>query len=143
VADRKQNEIRQLGLFAGCRPDDVRWIAGVADAVDVPAGQTIVRQGQRVREFVVLMRGVASASNGAAAVVLSPGSYIGERGLNEDGLHDRTIETSSPVRLLVFSPGAYRGMLQRIPAVGRTLLAGKVSELRTAHQDSRSLRAVS
>lgn len=143
MADRKQTEIRELALFAGCRPDDVRWIARVADTVDLPAGQTVVRQGQRVREFVILVRGVASASNGADAVVLSPGSYVGERGLNEDGLHGRTIEASTPVRLLVFSPGAYRGMLQRIPTVGRTLLAGKVSELRAAGQDSRSLRAVS
>jgi CRP-like cAMP-binding protein len=143
VADRKKNEIRQLELFAGCRPDDVRWIARVADTVDLPAGQTIVREGQRVREFIVLVRGVASASHGDASVVLAPGSYVGERGLDDDGFHSQTIEASTPVRLLVFSPGAYRGMLERIPAVGRTVLAGKVSEFRTADQDSRSLRAVS
>lgn len=142
MTDQKQREIRGLKLFSECRPEDVRWIAGVADTVDVPAGRTIVREGERVREFVVLVRGVASASNGQHAVALAPGSHVGAVELTEDGVHSKTIESSTPVRLLVFGPGAYRGMLQRIPDVGRTLLAGKVEQLRR-DQEPRSLRAVS
>lgn len=142
MADQKQLEIRGLPLFAGCRPDDVRWIAGVADTVDVPAGRTIIREGDRVREFVVLVRGTASASNGHEPVALVPGCHIGAVGLTADGVYTETIEATTPVRLLVFGPGAFRGLLQRLPAVGRSVLAAKVQPLRS-DQDWRSLRAVS
>ncbi len=142
MADQKQREIKGLRLFSECRPEDVRWIAGVADTVDVPAGRTIVHEGDRVREFVVLVRGAASASNGHNGVSLVPGSHFGAVGLTDDGQHAQTIETTTPARLLVFGPGAFRGMLHRLPAVGRELLAAKVEPLQ-ASQESRSLRAVS
>lgn len=142
MADQKLREIRGLKLFSECRAEDVRWIAGVADTVDVPAGRTIVREGERVREFVMLVRGVASASNGHEPVALAPGSHVGELGLCDDDTHQQTVEATTPVRLLVFGPGAFRGMLTRIPSVGRALLAPKVERL-DRPQEPRSLRAVS
>lgn len=141
MKDPKVTEVGNLALFRECRPADVRWIAGVADTVDVPAGRTIVRDGQTVREFIVLVSG--AASNGNGSVTLTPGAYFGEMGLIDGTAHAQTIQTESPTRLLVFSPGAFRGMLARIPSVGRKLLVEKVAELRRDNQESRSLRAVS
>lgn len=141
MKDPKVTEIENLTLFRGCRPKDAQWIAGVADTVDVPAGRTVVRDGQTVREFIVLMSG--AASNGNGSVTLTPGAYFGEMGLIDGTAHTQTIQTESPIRLLVFSPGAFRGMLARIPSVGRKLLAEKVAELRSNNQAPRSLRAVS
>lgn len=141
MRDAKIDQISELELFRGCRPADVRWIAGVADAVDVPAGRTIAVEGQTVREFVVVVRGTAVASNGAGAVTLAPGAYFGETGLIDDEAHARDVVTTTDARLLVFGAGAFRGMLDRIPSVGRKVMSGLVTELRA--QDSRSLRAVS
>jgi CRP-like cAMP-binding protein len=143
VKDGKQSEIRELGLFRGCSRADVQWIASVADTVDLPAGRTIVRDGQTVREFVVLVRGTASADGENGTVTLVPGAYFGATGLIDGKAHAHDVETQTPARLLVFGAGAFRGMLERIPSVGRKLLAGMVSELRAADYDSRSLRAVS
>ena len=142
MADQKLQEIRELELFSGCRSEDLRWIAGVADTVDVPVGRTIVREGERVREFFVLVRGSASARSGHAPVALMPGSHVGAVDLCDDGRHARTIEATTQVRLLVFGLGAFRGLLRRMPSVGRTLLAPKVEPLRRV-QEPRSLRAVS
>jgi CRP/FNR family cyclic AMP-dependent transcriptional regulator len=141
MKDPKVTEIQSLAMFRECRPKDVLWIAGVADTVDIPAGRTIVQDGQTVREFVVLVRGSASAGNGS--VTLTPGAYFGEMGLIDGKPHAHTVRTSAPTRLLVFSAGAFRGMLTRIPSVGRQLLAGMVSELRETAQEPRRLRAVS
>ena len=142
MTDQKLREISGLRLFTECPTDDMRWICGVADTVDIPAGRTIFRAGERVREFVVLVRGTASASNGHDAIALAPGSHIGAVELTDDGLHGRTVEATTPVRLLVFGPRAFRGMLRRMPSVGRTLLAAKVEPLHR-DQEPRSLRAVS
>ncbi len=143
MKDRKASEIRETALFRGCSAADVQWIARVADTVDVPAGRTIVRRGQAAREFVVLVSGGVEASDGGSSVSLTPGSYFGDLGLIDGRPYGRTIQTRSQARLLVFSPGAFRGMLHRIPAVSRKLLAELVTQLRTADQDSRNLRAVS
>lgn len=131
MADGKQTEIREMGLFEGCRPQDVRWIASVADTVDLPAGRTIVRRGERAREFVLVVRGRAEYADGDGPVVLAPGSFVGQDGLTEDRPHAHTVRTTTPVRLLVFSPGAFRGMINRMPAVGRRVLSGKVAQLHT------------
>lgn len=143
MKDRKIEELREVALFSACRPRDIEWIARVADTVDIPAERALVTEGTRVREFIVLVRGNADAIDGDESVTLTPGAYFGEAGLVDNEPHRRTVVTRTPARLLVFGPGAFRGMLDRIPAVGRKLLAGKVSELRVADQRSRRLQAVS
>jgi CRP/FNR family cyclic AMP-dependent transcriptional regulator len=115
----------------------------VADTVDVPAGRTIVREGRTVREFVVLVRGTAAAADGEGHVLLAPGAYFGEMGLIDGRPHPRDVQTLTATRLLVFDARAFRGLLERIPSVGRKLLGEMVARLRVANQDSRSLRAVS
>lgn len=141
MRDAKQVEIQGMELFRGCSAPDVQWIASVADTVDVPAGRTIVTRDAGVREFIVVVRGVASSDD--HAVALSPGAYVGHVGLLDPGRHGHTFRTDTATRLLVFSPGAFRGMIHRIPAVGRKVLAHVVTELRSDDQPSRSLRAVS
>lgn len=141
MKDQKQGEIREMALFRGCSSADTQWIARVADTVDVPAGRTIARRGDTSREFIVIVRG--TAANGDGTAVLGPGAYLGHMGLIDGRTHSRTVETLTSTRLLVFGAGAFRGMLDRIPVVGRKLLAEMVTQLRRADQPSRSLRAVS
>lgn len=143
MTDAKQTQIKELALFRSCRAAEVRWIAGVADAVDLPAGRPIVRQGQSAREFVVVIHGAAVASDGRGDVILAPGAFFGEMGLLDGTPHACNVETLTPTRLLVFDARAFRGMLDRLPSVARTLLGELVQRLRVVDQDPRSLRAVS
>jgi CRP-like cAMP-binding protein len=143
VTDAKEREIAALALFRGCRPAEVRWVASKADTLDLPAGRTVVREGETAREFVVLVRGTASSSDGDGSLTLAPGAFFGETGLIDGRPHGRTVETLTPARVLVFDSRAFRGMLHRLPAVGRKLLEEMVAQLRSIDQESRSLRAVS
>lgn len=140
MQDRKQEEIRNTALFRGCTPTQVRWIAKVADTLDVPSGRTLARRSDLSKEFIVIVSGSAITSDGRC---LTPGAYIGANGLIDGGRHTADIVTTAPTRLLVFTPGAFRGMLHQIPTVARKLLADKVVKLRAADQTVRSLRAVS
>ncbi len=143
MKDQKVREIEELALFRGCNAADVSWIAKVADTVDVPAGRTLAREGSNAKEFVVLVRGSVAASNGSGSVSLAPGTYFGDEALIGDRPHSRTVTTQTQTRLLVFGPGAFRGMLHKVPSVGRKLLDRKVAYLRHSDQEPRSLRAVS
>lgn len=139
---RKENELSEVGLFAGCRPDELRWIGRLGDTLDLPAGRTLCSEGSTAREFVVVVRGAVVATNGHGPAVYGPGSHFGEMGLVDGGSHSETVVTETPVRLLVFEARAFRGLLERAPSVSRKLLRELVHRVR-ADQSARSLRAVS
>lgn len=143
MKDLKESQIAELGLFRGCSRTDIKWIAAVADTVDVSDGSVLVSEGHKAMEFVVLMRGGATAFDGDGAVTLARGAYFGEMSLIDGRPNTRTVVTLGKTRVLVFGAGAFRGMLDRIPSVARKLMAEMVSELREVRQAPRSLRAVS
>jgi CRP/FNR family cyclic AMP-dependent transcriptional regulator len=140
----KEQQIADLALFRGCRPSDIAWIARTADTLDVGAGSTLAREGSRAREFVVVVNGVASGSNGAGPdVLLGPGAYFGEMGLLDGRPHTMTVTTLGDTRVLVFEARVFRGLLDRLPGVGRKLMEELVARVREADQDERNLSAVS
>lgn len=143
MGDLKMDLIGKLAVFQGCRREEIAWIARVADTIDLPAGRTLAIEGETAREFLLLVRGTVTASNGTGDVTLSPGAQLGAAELVRGGRHTRHVQTSTPVKLLVFGAPAFRGMLDRIPAVGRRLLQEIVTEIHPKDQTSRSLRAVS
>src|SRR3954463_5323893 len=103
TTERPINRLRNLELFAGCRPSELRQIDQLLVTLDVPAGRTLCTEGTRGREFFVLVDGVANlhASNGDAAL-LSAGSWFGDRALLEHAQRDATITTVTDTTLLVF-----------------------------------------
>jgi CRP-like cAMP-binding protein len=141
MKDQKIARIAELALFRDCRPADLQWIARAADMIDLPAGRDVRVAGSTVREFVVLVDGTASMSNGHDDVLLAPGTHVGEREILDRSPAAGTVTARTRVRLLVFGAPQFRGMLDRLPGVGRRILAGTVSEL--CAQEPRSLRAVS
>src|SRR5688500_558127 len=139
----KEQQIANLALFRGCRPGDVAWLARTADTLDVGAGSTLAREGAAVREFIIVVDGTAAGTNGAGDVLIGPGAYNGEMGLLDGSPHSMTITALTDMRLLVFEARAFRGLLERLPAVGRKLMTELVGRLREADQEPRDLRAVS
>jgi CRP/FNR family transcriptional regulator, cyclic AMP receptor protein len=146
---RKEQQIGELGLFRGCNRRDVDWLASVADTIDLPAGATIALRGARTREFVVIVDGVAAGENEAGHVLLGPGSYFGEMGLIDGRKHSMTITATTPVRAFVFETRVFLSMVERLPGVGRKLMAELVTRLRRAEDadgqkaSARNLKAVS
>jgi CRP-like cAMP-binding protein len=139
VAGTKEQRIAGLGLFADCRPTDIEWIARIADEVDLPPNTRLAREGAVSKEFVVVEDGTAIVRDGGADVILSPGSYFGERGVLEEAPHTHDISTRTRARLLVFDARAFRSLLYRVPSVGVRML----EEIAAADHAERSLRAAS
>lgn len=137
-----RNELHEVPLFRGCRPGDVTWIGRHGTLLELPMGRTVLRAGATARDFVVVLDGVVSVADGEGVALAGPGSHFGELGLIDGGVHDVTVTTQTPVRLLVFDARAFRGMLHGVPAVSRRLLEGLVARVRRP-QPSRSLAAVS
>jgi signal transduction histidine kinase len=56
------DELRELFLFADLAPEQLEWIAGCGDVVEVPAGGNVVTEGEPSRCFYVLLAGTVSMS---------------------------------------------------------------------------------
>jgi CRP-like cAMP-binding protein len=139
----KERRIRDLQLFASCRGDDIRWIARHADEIDIPAGRTLALDGETAREFVILVDGVCSVDSSDEEVLLGRGSYYGEVGLMSDQSQRGTVTTLTPARALVFGVAAFRGLIERAPAVRQALLRDLSERVHETDQDVLRLRAVS
>ena len=55
--DAKVDLLKGVPLFAGCSKADLQRIASLADELDLGAGATLIREGERGREFIVIVDG--------------------------------------------------------------------------------------
>jgi CRP/FNR family cyclic AMP-dependent transcriptional regulator len=116
--DAKIELIRRVPLFARCSKQELAEVAKIADEIDLPAGKTLMRQGQRGSEFFVLVEGTAEVEkDGKRIRELDQGDFFGEIALVTRSPRTATVTTSSPVRALVITDRSFRSLLDRSPSV--------------------------
>ena len=62
TAHMTPDELRELFLFADLTPEQLEWIAGCGDVVEVAAGANVVTEGEPSRCFYVLLSGSVAMS---------------------------------------------------------------------------------
>ncbi len=130
-ADAKVELIRSVPLFAQCTKKQLAAIAGLADLVDVPAGQDLVREGDALaREFMVIVEGEAEVRRrGRRVATLGPGDFFGEMALLARGPRSATVTSTGPTSLLVVTPAAFHSLLERLPLLQLRVLAALAERL--------------
>lgn len=104
--------IRKVPLFAELSKQELELVAGIADELDVPAGKALTREGERGREFVVLVEGEADVDQGGKTINrLGPGDFLGEISLVSNAPRTATVTTTTPARLLVVTEQGFRSLL--------------------------------
>jgi len=124
--DAKLELIRSVPLFAHCTKKELTAIASVADIVDVPAGQDLVKEGDPLaREFMVIVDGAADVRRGGRRIAtLGSGDFFGEMALLAHGPRSATVTSTQPSELLVVTPAAFHALLERLPSLqSRVLMA--------------------
>ena len=116
--------LKRVPLFAGCSKAELREIAIVADELDLREGRTLVREGQRGREFFVLVTGTVRVSRkGRKLAELGPGDWFGEIALLTDTPRSATVTATSPIRVLVLTDRAFRRVVEWMPSIALKVLA--------------------
>jgi putative peptide zinc metalloprotease protein len=87
-------------------------LAASAKVREIPAGATIVRQGERGDEFFILATGQAAVmvrdqNEDRIVGQMTVGDFFGERALLKSGVREATVKAETPLRLLVFQPKAF------------------------------------
>ena len=130
--NKKVELIKNVPLFARCSRRELAEIAALADEIDIPEGSEIIREGERGREFFVLLDGEADVRRkGRKLATLTAGDFAGEIALVSRIPRTATVKTTAPARALVITDQAFRSVMHRSPQIqGKVLdaLAARVAE---------------
>jgi CRP/FNR family transcriptional regulator, cyclic AMP receptor protein len=119
----KVDLIARVPLFAGLSKRELGQVASIADEIDLPADKVLIREGERGREFFVLLEGEAEvARKGKKLATRRAGEFFGEIALVSNLPRIATVKTRKPVRALVIRDVEFRAVLQRTPAIAVKVL---------------------
>ena len=122
--DVKVEMMKKVPLFSRCSGADLGDIASIADEIDLPDGRVLTRQGERGREFFVLLKGEVDVSqNGEHVQTLSEGDFFGEIALISDEPRTATLTAKGPIRALVITDRAFRSLIERAPGINDSVMA--------------------
>jgi CRP-like cAMP-binding protein len=115
--------IKKVPLFSKLSGAALREVAAVADEMDIPAGKALTKEGERGREFFVLLEGSADVrQKGARIRTLGKGDFLGEIALVTKLPRTATVTTTSPVRALVITDRDFAALLKQSPQIGQGIL---------------------
>ena len=110
--------LKHVPLFARCSKKELELISGLADEIDLPEGKELTQEGERGREFFVLVDGTAEVHRGGKQLrTLGPGEFFGEIALVSGRPRTATVTATSPVRALVVTDQAFGGLMRNSPDI--------------------------
>lgn len=121
--DAKLELLKRVPLFALCSKHELAEISRLADEIDLPEGKVLAQEGDRGREFFVLVEGSAEVRrHGETVNVLGDGDFFGEIALVSGRPRTATVTATSPVRALVVTEQAFGALLRKSPEIQTKVL---------------------
>jgi CRP-like cAMP-binding protein len=128
--DTKVELIRSVPLFSHCSKRELAALATEADELSVPAGKNLTTEGDRGREFMVIVEGTADVKrNGRRINQLGPGSFVGEIALLTGVPRTATVTTTSDALLLVLTDRAFKRVVAQMPSVQGSVMTALAERL--------------
>jgi CRP/FNR family cyclic AMP-dependent transcriptional regulator len=125
--------IRRVPLFSGCSKRELEQISHLADEIDLREGKVLISEGERGREFFVLLEGEAEVTKAGSHInTLRSGDFFGEIALVSDSPRTATVIASSPIRALVITDRSFKHLLKESPEIQRKVLVELAERLAPA-----------
>jgi len=118
--DAKVELLKRVPLFSRLDKKALQDVAHIADQLDLPAGKEMATEGDRGREFFVLLDGEADVTKGGQHVnTMKKGDFFGEIALVTKMPRTATVTATSQVDVLVITERDFDALLKRSPEIGR------------------------
>jgi len=120
--DAKVELLKKVPLFSRLGKKELQDVAHIADELDLPSGKEMALQGDRGREFFVLLAGEADVTKGGNHVnTLQPGDFFGEIALVTKMPRTATVTATSDVRVLVITEREFDSLMRRSPTISQAV----------------------
>jgi CRP-like cAMP-binding protein len=128
--DAKIELLRRVPLFEQCSRKELARISQLTTQVSLPEGRKLTVEGQRGREFFVLVEGNADVRRkGRRVNVLTRGDFLGELALVSDRPRTATVTALTPVEVLVMHARDFRTLLGDVPSLQPKILEAVAARL--------------
>ena len=118
--DSKVKLIEKVPLFSKLSKKGLEDVAHLADELDLPAGKVMATEGDRGREFFVLLEGEAEVTrDGKSVNRLGSGDFFGEIALVTHMPRTASVTAKDGVRVLVITERDFNSLLKRSPEISR------------------------
>jgi CRP-like cAMP-binding protein len=120
--DAKIELLRKVPLFSRLDKKHLQAVAQITDELDLPAGKVMATEGDRGREFFVLLEGEADVKKGDRSInTMKTGDFFGEIALVTKMPRTASVTATTPVRVLVITERDFDALLKKSPEVGRNV----------------------
>ena len=120
--DAKVELLKKVPLFSKLSKKGLQDVAHIADQLDLPAGKEMATEGDRGREFFVLLKGEADVlKDGRHINTMREGDFFGEIALVTKMPRTATVTATSDVDVLVITERDFDMLLKKSPEIGRAV----------------------
>ena len=120
--DAKVELLKRVPLFSKLDKNGLQDVAHIADELDLPAGKEMATEGDRGREFFVLLKGEAEVTRGGRPInTMKEGDFFGEIALVTKMPRTATVTATSDVDVLVITERDFDSLLKKSPEIGRAV----------------------
>ena len=128
--DAKVELLKKVPLFSKLSKKGLQDVAHIADQLDLPAGKEMATEGDRGREFFVLLKGEADVlKDGRHINTMREGDFFGEIALVSREPRTATVVATAPVRALVVTDRSFRRLLDETPQIQTKVLEALAERL--------------
>jgi CRP/FNR family transcriptional regulator, cyclic AMP receptor protein len=118
--DGKVELIKKVPLFSKLKKKELEEVAHIADELDLPKGKVMAVEGDRGREFFVLLEGEADVTKGDKSInTMREGDFFGEIALVTQMPRTASVTATTDVRVLVITERDFGALLKHSSEVGR------------------------
>src|SRR3954465_11684925 len=122
--DAKAELLKRVPLFSKLNKTALQDVAHIADEIDLPAGKEMATEGDRGREFFVLLNGEAEGTKGGSRInTMKEGDFFGEIALVTKMPRTATVTATTDVDVLVITERDFDALLKNTPEIGRGVAA--------------------
>ena len=120
--DGKVELIKKVPLFSRLSKKGLEEVAHIADELDLPKGKVMAVEGDRGREFFVLLEGEAGVTKGDRNInTMREGDFFGEIALVTKMPRTATVTATTDVRVLVITERDFGSLLKHSDEVSRSV----------------------
>jgi CRP-like cAMP-binding protein len=128
--DAKVDLLKGVPLFSKLDKKGLEDVAQIADEIDLPAGKEMATEGDRGREFFVLLKGEADVTRAGKKInTMKEGDFFGEIALVTKMPRTATVTATGNVDVLVITERAFDNLLKNSPEIGRAVAEALVERV--------------